>query len=109
MYLAAVEDLHGIICEVYQKVSTGMMGVNLMHLVIGWLYRRPDEFVHLLEQKETYSLVILAYWTFLLQYMRSTWFMQGWAEHVLSGICSCLRPEFRPWIEWPLQKVRLAE
>ena len=108
MYFAALKDLREIMGEVYEKRSSGKPGVDLMHLLIGWLYRRHEEFVHMLEQKEPRALVILAYWAVMLKYMESSWFMEGWGEHVLSGISDSLHVDFRSWIEWPWQKVRSA-
>lgn len=108
MYLSVMKDLLRIMREVYERRSGGSSGVGLMDVLIGWLYRLPEEMVNLLEQKEPHALVLLAYWAVMLLYMESAWFMEGWAEHVLLGISASLGPEFRPWVEWPLRKVRLS-
>lgn len=108
VYNAAIKDLLEIMREVYERRSPGDPGVGLMHLLIGWLYRLPEDFVGLLQEKEPRALVVLAYWAVMLKYMDSVWFMKGWSEHVLSGISACLKPEYRPWIEWPLRRVRQA-
>lgn len=107
-YLSAINDLFEIMDEVYEKRAAGQPGVSIMHLLVGWLYRRPEEFVNRLERKEPRALVVLGYWAVLLKYMGSSWFMEGWGEHVLSGISRNLNPDFRPWIEWPLQKIGLS-
>lgn len=104
-HLAAIQNLLEIMREVYERRSAGSSGVDLMDLLIGWVYRLSEEMVGSLERKEPYALVILAYWAVLLKYMDSAWFMDGWAEHVLSGISTCLDEEFRPWIEWPMKQV----
>lgn len=106
MYEKAIEDLLEKMREVYEKRSIGDPGVGLMHLLIGWLYRLPEEMVGLLERKEPRALVILAYWAVMLKFMDSAWFMKGWSEHVLEGISGCLQPEYRPWIEWPFRRVK---
>jgi hypothetical protein len=108
MGISAIQDLFNIMDEVYERVSGGKDGGSLMDLVIGWLYRRPEEFVHLLEQKEPRALVILAYWAVLLKYMESAWFMKGWPEHVMTGISGSLHLDYWTWIEWPLRKSRQA-
>jgi dihydrodipicolinate synthase/N-acetylneuraminate lyase len=43
MYISAINDLLEVIREVYRKVSAGKTGLHLMHLLIGWLYRQPEE------------------------------------------------------------------
>ncbi|KAJ5691137.1 hypothetical protein N7488_011872 [Penicillium malachiteum] len=105
MYNSAITDLFEITRKIYEKVSGGKSGVALMDSVIGWLYRRPEEFILRLQRKDSYGLVILAYWALLLKYMESTWFMEGWSKHVLSGVEGSLHVDYRPWIEWPLRKV----
>lgn len=102
--MSAIQDLFNIMDELYERVSAGKEGVSLMDLVIGWLYRRPEEFVHLLEQKRPRALVILAYWAVLLKYMESAWFMEGWSEHVMGGISGSLHLDYSPWIDWPSRK-----
>jgi hypothetical protein len=84
------------------------MGVFLMDVLIGWIYHQPQGFVHLFEQKDPQALVIFAYWAVLLKWMESSWFMEGWAKHVLTGISGSLHIVYRPWIEWPLRKIRQA-
>ncbi|KXG54334.1 uncharacterized protein PGRI_074780 [Penicillium griseofulvum] len=108
-YLAVIEDLLEIMREVYERRSAGSSGVELMDLLIGWLYRLPQEIIGSIEQKEPHALVILAHWAVLLKYMGSAWFMDGWAEHVLSGISTYLHESFHPWIKWPLEKVYPAQ
>lgn len=88
-----------------KRRSGGSPGVGLMDLLMGWFYRLPEEMISSLERKEPHSLVILAYWVVLLKYMDSAWFMDGWAEHMLSGISTHLREDFHQWIEWPLKQV----
>ncbi|KAJ5745791.1 hypothetical protein N7520_010973 [Penicillium odoratum] len=108
MCISAIQDLFEIMDDLYDRVSVGKQGGSLMHLLIGWLYRRPEAFVHTLEQKQPHALVILAYWAVLLKYMESAWFMEGWSDHVLTGISSSLHPDYLPWIDWPLRKAQQA-
>lgn len=73
MYISAIKDLLEIICEVYRKVSAGKTGLHLMHLLIGWLYRQPEEFVSIMEQQEPHALIIAPSWGVLLKYTESSW------------------------------------
>lgn len=109
LYTSVLNDLYDIMNQIYQRRSAQQSGVALMDLLIGWLYRLPGEFVSLLEQKEPRALVVLAYWAMMFRYMDDAWFTKGWAEHVLSGVSTFLTPEYHPWIEWPLKKVRETE
>ena len=104
MYSSAIEDLVSMMREVFDRMSAGKSGVSLTDLLIGWLYRRPEEMVRLFEQKDPCALIILAHWAMLLKHMESAWFMEGWAIHVVLGVSRSLQSEYRPWIEWPLRQ-----
>ncbi|KAF4157666.1 hypothetical protein CNMCM6069_005440 [Aspergillus lentulus] len=103
MYDSALDALQETFDEVYRMRGAGKHGVNLMHLVIGWLYRLPEGFVGWLEAKDPLALAVLAYWAILLKYMQSSWLMTGWHEHVLAGIQASLPEEHRSWIRWPVE------
>ncbi|EED17848.1 C6 finger domain protein, putative [Talaromyces stipitatus ATCC 10500] len=105
MYNSVIDDLLAVRAEVNIKRSIQWPPVGLMQVLIGWVYRIPDEFVNRLEQKESMALVVLAYWAMLLKYMRSVWFMKGWDVHVMEGISASLQKEFHGWIQWPLQQL----
>jgi len=106
MYMLAVDNLTFTLEEVYQKRSLRKPAVGLMHILMGWLYRLPRDFVAQLERKDPLALVILAHWAGLLKYMESVWFMKGWAEHVLNGVCAFLPADLWKWIEWPMERVQ---
>ncbi|KAF4210722.1 hypothetical protein CNMCM8980_005028 [Aspergillus fumigatiaffinis] len=103
MYNSALECLQGTFDEVYRMRAAGKQGLDLMHLVIGWLYRLSERFVGWLEAKDPLALAVLAYWAILLKYMQSSWLMTGWHEHVLEGIQASLPEEHRSWIRWPVE------
>ncbi|KAJ5972264.1 uncharacterized protein N7479_002182 [Penicillium vulpinum] len=102
IYAGAFENLLEMFEKAYQYRSAGKDDVSLMPFVIGWIYRRPEEFIGLLEEKEPLSLIILAYWCILLKFMRSSWLMIAWDRHVISGIRESLGVGFHQWIEWPV-------
>lgn len=105
IYLGALDNLKEMFEEAYQILSAGKDGTCFMSVVVGWIYRRPEEFICLLEGRDPYSLVILAYWCVLLKFMGSSWMMIGWDRHVIGGIQECLTSEFHPYIEWPVSLI----
>lgn len=109
IYVSAIDNLTSTLEEVYGKRSLQKPAVGLMHILMGWLYRLPREFVAHLEQKEPLALVILGHWAGLLKFMESVWFMEGWAEHVLNGVCAFLPADMWEWIEGPMQRVQMEE
>ncbi|KAF7595723.1 hypothetical protein BBP40_005168 [Aspergillus hancockii] len=105
LYGNAVRSLGDIFDEVYNGRSAGKDGVTMLPHVIGWVYRLPEQFILLLENKDPLALIILAHWSILLRYMKSNWLFIGWDQHVVSGIRRSLAEEFQRWIEWPLQVI----
>lgn len=108
-YVLTIDNLTSTLEQVYEKRSLQKPAAGLMHILMGWLYRLPREFVTHLEQKEPLALVILAHWAGLLKFMESVWFMKGWAERVVNGVCAFLPADFWEWIEWPMQRVQVKE
>ncbi|KAJ5297544.1 hypothetical protein N7508_007793 [Penicillium antarcticum] len=102
IYVDALVNLAEIFDEAYCIRSAGKDGANLMHVVVGWIYRRPEEFIGLLESKDPFALIVVSYWCVLLKFMGSSWLMTGWDRHVIAGIQRSLVPEFHCHIEWPV-------
>ncbi|KAJ5814714.1 C6 finger domain protein [Penicillium riverlandense] len=109
IYDAGIQDLLSVMRAVYMKRSSQIRATGFMQVLIGWLYRLPEEMVSLLEQKEPVALIILAHWGMLLKYMRSVWFMEGWDGHIVSGVRSALPANLQHWIEWLEKKVEKEE
>ncbi|OOF93263.1 hypothetical protein ASPCADRAFT_151827 [Aspergillus carbonarius ITEM 5010] len=101
MFNTAFDDLRSGLEEVYKIRSAGKDGINLMHVVVGWVYRLPEEMIGLLEQKDSCALVMFGHWSILLVYMRSSWLMRGWDAHVLEGVRASLPEGDQHWLEWP--------
>ncbi|OQD83911.1 hypothetical protein PENSOL_c136G03693 [Penicillium solitum] len=95
IHLAMIEDLYKVLREVYERPSARSHDVDLMDLLIGWLYRLPEQMIGSLERKDPHTLITLAHWAVLLRYIGSSWFMKGWVEHVLSGVSIYLPEDFR--------------
>ncbi|KAL1960328.1 hypothetical protein VTO42DRAFT_8288 [Malbranchea cinnamomea] len=105
LYMSISNDLLQSFDEVYKARAAQWDVVGLMHIVTGWLYRLPEEFISLLEHKDLFARTILAHWTILLKYLRSVWFIEGWDEHVFSGIQRSLNEDSQQWTGWPMEQI----
>lgn len=105
VYGPLVENLLESFGDVYVKMSVHPSRVGLMQYVVGWLYRLPDEYIGLLEQKEPCALVILAAWSILLHYMQPVWYMRDWDVHVIHGILHTVHDDWKDWVSWPLKRI----
>ncbi|PYH40180.1 Zn(II)2Cys6 transcription factor [Aspergillus saccharolyticus JOP 1030-1] len=105
VYESSIQDLKSILREAYAVRSAGKDGISLMHLAMGWVYRMQDEMIAILEARDPYALVVYAHWSIILRYMRSSWLMRGWDEHVVLGVHSLLPLELHQWIAYPVRVV----
>lgn len=109
MYASLVDALIQSFEEVYLKMSAGTDRTGLLQIVVGWLYRLPEEYISLLQQKEPCALIVLAYWTILVQHMRPVWFMCNWDFHVIDGILHALQDDWKQGVSWPVRRIQSIE
>ncbi|KAL4779922.1 hypothetical protein BJX76DRAFT_364802 [Aspergillus varians] len=105
LFLQSLDDLGGCFEEAYQRRRTRCHPTDLMPFAMGWTFRLPEEMINRLEEREPIALIILAHWAILLRYMRESWFMQGWDQHIILGIRACLPEAYHAFIEWPEQVI----
>jgi hypothetical protein len=73
-----------------------------------WLFRITDSFLDLLVEKRQEALVIFAHFCVVLKRFDSTWYMNGWYEHLLSQIWEMLDEVHRLWIRWPIEETGIV-
>ena len=69
--------------------------------VFGWLYRLQRPFISCLQQKDSRSLIILAYFAVLLKTMEHLWYIKGWADHLVAMVKNLTPEEDLVWLQWP--------
>lgn len=75
-------------------------------LLFSWLYLLSSDFIACLSQKRPIALVIFSYYAILIKdEAKYLWLLEGWGEHVMSGIWHFLHPEYRSWVEWPIGEI----
>ncbi|KAL2277229.1 hypothetical protein FJTKL_00097 [Diaporthe vaccinii] len=77
--------------------------------VYAWLYRLENDYIDCLQRKEQIALVVFAYFALLLKELEVFWFMEGWAEHIITGIDQFLDEGHKRWLEWSKEQVGLIE
>ena len=71
-----------------------------------WAVRLPQEFVERLAQLDVVPLVLVAHWCVLLPQIRHYWWIQGWVDRTMREIGTVLPEEYRPWLDWPLERIK---
>ncbi|KAI8171848.1 Sterol uptake control protein 2, partial [Colletotrichum sp. SAR 10_70] len=74
--------------------------------IMRWLYSMEDDFVVRLQQKHILPIILLAHFNVLVQTLEHFWFMQGWSEHLMSGLFQVLEPQYSHWLQWPADQIK---
>ncbi|KAK0611317.1 hypothetical protein B0T14DRAFT_439054 [Immersiella caudata] len=80
-----------------------------------WLWEVSDSLVPLLKSGTSEggeptgpaqeAVAIFAHFSILLRHHESHWWLQGWAEHLISRAWEILDEGHRSWIEWPMSEI----
>jgi hypothetical protein len=76
-----------------------------MSMVMCFPKQDPSQFSLLLKRRLPQALIILAYYTVLLDLLDTRWWISGWGRRVLSDVVGSLGDEWKSWIDWPVQTV----
>lgn len=75
------------------------------NMIYSWFIFLPKEFVTLLTQHKSETLVILAFYGMLLHYGRDNWVIRDSGAFLIRGVSEHLGVEWAHWLEWPLQEL----
>lgn len=74
-----------------------------------WFTLISDAFMQFLSERRAEALVLLAYECVILKRLEPCWFLDGIADRMMRTVMENLLPEWRFWVEWPLQEMGLQE
>ncbi|KAL0261777.1 transcription factor [Diplodia seriata] len=69
-----------------------------------WALNIPQDFIPCIQEREPMALVIFAYFVALLNELSAWWVMDGWVNHLMTGIWDALSVGRRPCIRWPMEQ-----
>lgn len=70
-----------------------------------WIWEVADDFLPLLELPTQEAVAIFAYFCVVLKRLDDQWWLQGWADHLMSQAYATLDEEHRLWIGWPIEQI----
>lgn len=70
-----------------------------------WIWEVADDFLPLLELPTQEAVAIFAYFFVVLKRLDDQWWLQGWADHLMSQAYATLDDEHRLWIGWPIEQI----
>lgn len=107
LYQKSLDSLHGCFMETYGPCNAPKAPiVGRLEIIMVWLYRLEDEFVEQIGAGDQVALVILAYFTVLLQMLESLWYVEGWATHIIQEVAECLDASHLEFLDWPKAQIQ---
>ncbi|OQO05283.1 hypothetical protein B0A48_09050 [Cryoendolithus antarcticus] len=91
--------------QLYTTVSKKRTQHCAVSAIVCFPQADPTAFISVIRRRRPQALVILAYYTVLLDLLDSRWWLQGWGRGVLRDVVANLGDEWKSWIEWPVQTV----
>lgn len=79
------------------------MRTRVMIAIHVWPGTVSQEFIRLIQERRPEALIILAHYCVLLKKVDSCWWLAGVGNRMLAAIDEALGPEWRPWIQWPVE------
>ncbi|CAG8092961.1 unnamed protein product [Penicillium salamii] len=102
IYQTAFESL----CSSYDAIlgtSIPVPGPELWPRIFTWLYQLPEMISHDMQKKHPVALLLMSFFSVLLNELDSVWFITGWPRHIVGGVSRSLDDRHRVLLEWPLQ------
>jgi hypothetical protein len=83
------------------------MGLGMMELTDAfmWIYRVADNFLPYLKVPTQEAVAIFAHFCVLLKRVPDQWWLDGWADHLISKAYGLLDHEHRLWIRWAIEEM----
>jgi hypothetical protein len=102
-YLMALEHLLPFYNAAYSNIP-----ISNAQQPLGWLYCVPETYLSLLEAKEPVALIIFAYFSVILERVKSHWSVRGWSRHIISGVESLVPEPLQLFVKWPSEQVKVV-
>lgn len=97
-YALAIHEL----LNTYTQVSILMeRKQDFVPVIFVWPIAIPQPYLVLLRDRQPEAMVILAYYSALLQRVDDQWFMRGWARYLVTQIDAAVGEEWQAWLAWP--------
>ena len=103
----ALEELR--VCFVCTDLSLKNPAMSEGATVMSWPSSLPQIYLAALEQGHPTALIILAYYTVVLNHMDRYWWVNGEPSRILLSVYWLLDEPMRPWLDWPLRALNLEQ
>ncbi|KAH7400138.1 hypothetical protein BKA64DRAFT_475215 [Cadophora sp. MPI-SDFR-AT-0126] len=73
--------------------------------VFRWPFQLEEGFLERLQIPTQETLVIIAHFAIIPEYLSSKWWLRGFGRRLLARICPLIDEEHLSWIQWPMQQL----
>ncbi|KAH7129948.1 hypothetical protein B0J13DRAFT_133830 [Dactylonectria estremocensis] len=100
-----------IIASIYEATfgdDDGRVKCSMIYkMILVWPYMIDDSFLTCLQKMDAVALMLVAFYAPLLKTMKRSWYMDGWAEHILTQLQPKLTESFSDLLQWPIDAIKV--
>ncbi|KAJ5621951.1 hypothetical protein N7528_005183, partial [Penicillium herquei] len=98
IYAKTIENMADMLSWTYAGMTASAVAGR-------WAIALPSRYLELLREREPFSLVMLAHYGVLLQYLKHRWCFDGWCVRVAKAVWAILDDQWRPLIHWAMREI----
>ncbi|KAI9695061.1 MAG: hypothetical protein M1820_008954 [Bogoriella megaspora] len=108
---AALDESLILLQEAYGLIASSSVDVDIDNILVvyGWPIQVPEAFLAMVKEQKSEALVLLAYYSLLLNKVDHLWYMNGMSRSLLRSIHNKIGEEWESWMSWPLKNLVLTE
>jgi len=88
------------------KPSTSSYYHSSLSGPIIWIFMAPQEYFHLLSQRQPAALLLFAYLGALFTHLDDYWYFKGWGRDIVEAVEELLGEYWAPYLSWPKECTR---
>lgn len=105
--LRAFPDALLELSRAFSKAEASRHVFDMWTAVYIWPAQVPLAYLDLLRDRSPAALILLAHYCILLKPLESHWYISSLPKRLLSRIYRQLDPEWRHWLQWPIEEIGL--
>lgn len=100
-----------IIAQMYEATfgdEDGCVKCSMIYkMILIWPYMIDDSFLACLQRMDSVALMLVAFYAPLLKTMKRCWYIDGWAEHILTQLQPKLTDGFSDLLQWLIDAIKV--
>jgi len=102
IYTQAITSLK----SVFARLEKDEEGKENPHAALDWVITLPEQFVGLMKARKEIALVILGFYSVVLDQVAQVWWLRGWSRDLFGVVWSLVNSLHRDVLRWPQEIIK---